>query len=100
HLDRARGYHEAIHRVLLHEWDPIGVANVPEAHHEYDAYISQVYGILIRREPKHKLIELLWWIETEHMGLRGNRRRTEQIAGRLIRLREEMETDARQESEH
>jgi hypothetical protein len=35
--------------VLMREWDPIGVADVPEAQDEYDSYISQTYGMLIRR---------------------------------------------------
>ena len=29
--DRARIYHEAIRRVLLKEWDPIGVSEIKEA---------------------------------------------------------------------
>ena len=90
HLHRARRYHEAIHRVLLHEWDPIGVGDVPGAEDEYDSYISEVYGLLVRREPRHKLVDFLWWVETDHMGLRGNRQRTERVADRLLRLTEEI----------
>ena len=92
--DRAKRYHEAIHHVLLREWDPIGVADIPEAQDEYDGYIHQIHGMLIRHEPKHILFDYLWRVETEHMGLFGNRRRTEDIAGRLVHLREEMEGDA------
>ena len=32
--------------VLLHDWDPIGVQNVPEAHDEYDSYVSGIYQLL------------------------------------------------------
>jgi len=35
--DRARRYHEVIHRILMQTWDPIGVADVPEAQDEYDS---------------------------------------------------------------
>jgi hypothetical protein len=90
HLDRARCYHEAIRRVLLHEWDPIGVRDAPGAADEYDAYVGEVYGLLIRREPRHRMVDFLWWVETEHMGLCGNRRHTEAVADRLLQLPDEL----------
>jgi len=91
HLDRARRYHYGIRRILLREWDPIGVADVAEAQDEYDSYVSKIHGMLIRHEPRHKLVDHLWWIETDNMGLAGNRRRTEAIADRLLELRDELE---------
>jgi len=92
HLDRARRYHESIRRILLHDWDPIGVADVAEAQDEYDSYVGKIYGMLIRHEPRHKLVDHLWWIETDNMGLAGNRQRTEAIADRLLGLHDELET--------
>ena len=89
-LDQARSYHTAIREVLLREWDPIGVGDIPEAADEYDSYVSQVHGLLVRREPLYKMVDFLWWAETEHMGLFGNRRRTEQVAERLLRLPDEI----------
>ena len=85
-LEHAKSLQDAIRQVLLCEWDPIGVADVPQAQDEYDSYISQIYGLLIRREPKHKLIDFLWWVETEHMQLYGNRGRTERVAELLMQL--------------
>ena len=93
-LDRARLYHEAIRGILLREWDPIGVADEPEAQDEYDGYIHEIHGMLIRHEPRHRLVDHLWWIETERMGLFGNRSRTEAVADRLIGLYEEIEAGA------
>jgi hypothetical protein len=90
-LDRARSYHEAIREVLLREWDPIGVNDIPEAQDEYDSYVGQVYALLIRRTPASKILDLLWGIETEHMGLSGNRQHTAQIAERLAALPSELE---------
>ncbi|GAC1467023.1 MAG: hypothetical protein NVSMB9_08160 [Isosphaeraceae bacterium] len=89
--DRARGYHEAIHHVLLGEWDPIGVADQPAAQDEYDGYIHEIHGLLMRHEPRHRLIDHLWWVETVHMGLAGNRARTEAVADRLMRVRDTIE---------
>jgi len=90
HLKQARNYQEAIREILFREWDPIGVGDIPKAQDEYDSYIGQIYSLLIRREPVYKMIDYLWWAETEHMGLYGNRRRTEQVAERLMRLPEEL----------
>jgi len=93
HLDRARRYHGAIRGVLLHEWDPIGVVDEPDAQDEYDHYIHEIHGMLIRHEPRHRLVAHLWWVETEYMSLFGYRPRTEAVADRLLGLREEIEAD-------
>ena len=91
HLDRARRYQESIRAILLKEWDPVGVADVPQAQDEYDSYVGQIYAMLIRHEARHALVDHLWQVETVHMGLAGNRRHTEAIADRLLRLRDDME---------
>ena len=91
HLDRARRYHAAIRAILLREWDPIGIADDPHAQDEYDGYIHEIHGMLIRHEPTHRLVDHLWWIETEHMGLFGYRPRTERVAAGLIEVRSQIE---------
>jgi hypothetical protein len=93
-LDRAKRYHDAIRGLLLREWDPIGIADEPAARDEYDGYVHEIHGMLIRHEPRNCLVDHLRWIETEHMALFGNRRRTEAVADRLIGLREQIEGDA------
>ena len=98
-LDLARRYHEAIRGILLHEWDPIGIADDPAAQDEYDGYIHEIHGMLIRHELRHRLVDHLWWVETEHMGLYGNRSRTELIADRLIRMRGEIEAPVGRDEE-
>jgi hypothetical protein len=89
-LGRAKTYQDAIREVLMREWDPIGVVNVPEAQDEYDQYINQIYGMLVRREPRYKLVDYLWWAETENMGLYGTRKRTEQAADLLLKIVEQV----------
>ncbi len=90
YLKTAKQYHDAIRTILLKDWDPIGVADTAEAENEYDSYVAQIYGMLIRREPSSKLLEFLWWAETENMGLCGNRAHTTQVAERLVRLSDEL----------
>ena len=88
--ERAKAYHEAIRKALLDEWDPIGVDGIVEAQDEYDSYIPAIYKMLISRKPKHELFDYLWWLETEHMGLTGDRQRTEKFAERLLEINNEI----------
>lgn len=83
-LKYARNGHALIRTILMESWDPIGVADIPEAADEYDSYIGQIFGLLIRREPTWKLVEFLWWAETENMGLAGSRHHTERVAEQLV----------------
>jgi len=43
---RAREIQSQIADILLHDWDPIGVADVPQARDEYDSYVGGVYRVL------------------------------------------------------
>jgi hypothetical protein len=49
----------AIQSTLLREWDPIGVAEVPEARSEYDAYLPRVYALLARGAPAEEVAAYL-----------------------------------------
>ncbi|MDO3382377.1 hypothetical protein [Gilvimarinus algae] len=86
HLDRAKALQKEIQKILIEEWDPIGVGDIPEAEHEYDSYVPELYKMLISRKPKHEIFEYIWWLETEHMGLTGDRQRSEMFAERLYNL--------------
>jgi len=67
--DRARQIQERIRDVLLHDWDPIGVQDMPEAQDEYDGYVGGVYSLLASGASVEQLAEHLWKIETDTMGL-------------------------------
>src|SRR5439155_385074 len=43
---RAREIESQIAAILLHDWDPIGVADEPQARDEYDSYVGGVYRLL------------------------------------------------------
>ena len=90
-VGRARRYHKAIREALLHEWDPIGVRDIPEAQDEYDSYVGAVYELLITNRTQSEIFDYLWWLETEHMGLSGDRQATEAFAERLSRLPAELD---------
>jgi len=43
---RAREIQSQIAAILLHDWDPIGIADDPGARDEYDSYVGGVYRVL------------------------------------------------------
>lgn len=74
----------AIHKMLLQDWDPIGVGDIPEAEDEYDSYISKMYSIVKNSSSHECLFDYLWYLETEHMGLRGNLSKTKKFSKNLF----------------
>lgn len=58
-----------IRKILLTEWDPIGVSDIP-AQDEYDAYADTVFGMLANQTASVDAIaQYLFKIANEHMGL-------------------------------
>ncbi len=93
-LDRDQRLLEAIQDVLLREWDPIGVKDVPEAADEYVTYGYQIWRMLLGGRPLQELTDYLWWAETEHMALGvGSREATHALAERLARLPQEVDRE-------
>jgi len=66
---RAKEIQESIRQVLLRDWDPIGVSDVPEARDEYDAYIGGVYRLLASGASEDEIIEHLHRIESDTIGM-------------------------------
>jgi hypothetical protein len=90
-LERAQRYHALIRDALLRDWDPIGVADIPDAQDEYDGYVASVHKLLIQQRSRTEVFDYLWWLETEHMGLKGDRQATLRFAERLLRLPQELD---------
>jgi len=87
HLENAKQLHKSVRSLLLDEWDPIGVNDVPEANDEYDAYVRGVHKLLTTGKGATEVFDYLWWVETEHMGLPGDRQATLAVAEKLSELR-------------
>ena len=66
---RAEEIVESIRIVLLRDWDPLGVQEIPEAQDEYDSYVGGLYGILSRSASADDVARYLLHIETDSMGL-------------------------------
>jgi hypothetical protein len=43
---RAKEIQDQIRSILLTDWDPIGVGEIPEAADEYDGYVGGIYRLL------------------------------------------------------
>ena len=67
-LKRGREIQAAIARILLHDWDPIGMRDVPEAQDEYDGYVGGVYRLLASGASPLEVATHLSTIESERMG--------------------------------
>ncbi len=66
---RARVVQHEIASILLQDWDPIGIADTPEAHDEYDGHVGAIYRLLASHATPESVAEHLVTVETEVMGL-------------------------------
>jgi hypothetical protein len=73
----------AIQKALIDGWDPIGVRDIPEAQDEYNSYVPMLYDLLVLNKSDQEIFNYLWWAETEHMGLEGQKNKTENFVKKL-----------------
>jgi hypothetical protein len=75
--------YQHFHDILITLWDPIGVRDEPLAQDEYDSYIPQLISLLQRKPSQYDVAQHLYLIETQRMGLPGNKDNSYIIAGFL-----------------
>jgi len=63
--DGARG----LRLILMGAWDPIGVADAPQAQDEYDSYLGPLVGLLRDGAEEEQVTSYLAEIRTERMGM-------------------------------
>jgi hypothetical protein len=68
--DQAREIQRRIGEVLLRHWDPIGIADVPEAQDEYQVYVGGVYRLLASGASSRQIAQHLVNIETSQLGFK------------------------------
>ena len=92
---QSRENRRRVREPFIREWDPIGVAGVPEAADEYDRYAARAYVMLMdERATAGAIAAYLLDIAARHMGLSSATlaERSEQTATALVALRPELET--------
>ena len=75
-----------LRRILMEEWDPIGVRGMPEAADEYDMYLGQVGRRLHDGATVDEIGAYLTWVEDDRMGFgpsAARRARNQALAARL-----------------
>ncbi|SJZ31684.1 hypothetical protein SAMN02745126_00238 [Enhydrobacter aerosaccus] len=77
---------EELKSLLLNDWDPIGVAGIPEAADEYDSYAFHLHSMLTAGATSEAVAEYLSWAVTSRMELTGNPAHDRDIAERAIAL--------------
>lgn len=85
-----------VRRILLQDWDPIGIRDIPEASDEYDRYADKAYVMLMdERATAESIASYLYGIAVEHMGLGHSalgKEDARSVAETLVALRPEFET--------
>lgn len=80
-----------VREILMQEWDPIGVRDVPEAQDEYDSYVGRIYVMLMdERASTATIREYLYRTAMEDMGISPGAWlavRSTQTADALVNLR-------------
>lgn len=79
-----------IQRLLLEEWDPIGVSGIPEAADEYDRYAFQLYAMLQAptRPSVQEIGAYLGRVQTEWIGLDLTPDKNHRVARKIAGLQE------------
>lgn len=75
---------DAVREVLLVDWDPIGVNDVPQAADEYEEYAPPIARMLSDGTSIAELSRHLLEIETDVLGLEGDPARAERVAASLL----------------
>ena len=85
--ERAGEIQDSIRKVLFFDWDPIGVSEFSELDDEYDAYIAPVYRILVGTRSEDDLINRLYQIENDSIGMScGDPELLRPVARKLLEL--------------
>lgn len=67
----SRDFRRQINRILLDQWDPIGVREEPAAQNEYEMYVYGAFRLLVDGASEQAIARYLLEIERERMGMDG-----------------------------
>ena len=85
--ERALLVEGAIKKILVFDWDPIGISEPGKLNDEYDAYIARIYRILVGTRSEDDIVKRLRQFERDAMGLPGtDEARLRSAARKLLEL--------------
>ncbi|MBN2841460.1 MAG: hypothetical protein JXM68_00120 [Sedimentisphaerales bacterium] len=73
---------DEIKKVLLQDWDPLGVGDNPKLSEEYDIYISKLFHLVENKENKEVILKALTDIEND-LGVNSNLDLLKLVAGNI-----------------
>ncbi len=76
-----------VDEVLHYLWDPIGISDAPQARSEYSSYLPQVFKRVLNQDSKESTAKYLVSIETDFIGLSGNKTKALDVAETLLAYR-------------
>ena len=76
----------AIKRLLLHEWDPIGLSNCDGAESHYDAYALRVFEMLKERADTIAIASYLTRVVTTDLLMMANPECDRAIAAKIVAI--------------
>jgi hypothetical protein len=83
---RAREIQDSIREVLIRDWDPIHIQDIPEAQDEYDRYVGGVYQLLSGGASEFMIATHLASVERESMGFSSSAEALLPVARRLRQI--------------
>lgn len=78
--------YETVRKAVHLDWDPIGISDLTDEMGEYDWYLPGIVDLLVKNASEKEMFDFLWRVETESIGMRGNREATERFASWLCSL--------------
>ena len=82
--------YRAVDEILHYVWDPIGVCGIAGAREEYQAYVPEVFRLLLDHGDEQAIADHLGRVATEKMGMKTNRIRDLAAARAAVNWRELM----------
>ncbi len=78
-----KSLYSEIRKAVHNEWDPIGVSNFTNDLGEYDAYIPELCRFLSHNPSSQEIFDYLWVIETNSIGMEGDKQSTLKFSEKL-----------------
>lgn len=79
-------FYNQVREAVHHKWDPIGVTAYSDEMGEYDSYIPALCNLLEKTVNQEQVFEYLWAMETDSMGMEGDRKATTDFSIWIHRL--------------
>jgi len=79
-----------VDEILHYIWDPIGVSGIAGTREEYQAYVPEVFRLLLDQADEQAIADHLGRVATERMGMKSNRIRDLAAARAAVNWRELM----------